>query len=71
MVRDKQSGHIGEFSMDELTSVLYEDFDIGGEDKLILSKGRTYNMLLHELGKISDKDLDLFRDRFTITRSSR
>ena len=40
MVRDKQSGHIGgAFSMAELTSVLYEDFDIGGKDKLILSKG--------------------------------
>ena len=36
----KQSGHIGGgFSMIELTSVLYEDYDIGGKDKLILSKG--------------------------------
>jgi len=66
MVRDKQSGHIGgAFSMAELTSVLYEDFDIGGEDKLILSKGHAVPILyavLHEMGKISDKDLDLFRE---------
>ena len=66
MVRDKQSGHIGgAFSMAELTSVLYEDFDIGGEDKLILSKGHAVPIIyavLHELGKISDKDLDLFRE---------
>ena len=39
MVVAKQSGHIGgAFSMAELTSVLYENFDIGGKDKLILSK---------------------------------
>ena len=66
MVRDKKSGHIGgAFSMAELTSVLYEDFDIGGEDKLILSKGHAVPIIyavLHELGKISDKDLDLFRE---------
>ena len=66
MVRDKQSGHIGgAFSMAELTSVLYEDFDIGGEDKLILSKGHAVPIIyavLHEMGKISDKDLDLFRE---------
>ena len=38
MVVAKQSGHIGgAFSMAELTSVLYENFDIGGKDKLILS----------------------------------
>ena len=38
MVVAKQSGHIGgAFSMAELTSVLYEDYDIGGKDKLILS----------------------------------
>ena len=31
MVMAKKSGHIGgAFSMAELTSVLYEDFDIGG-----------------------------------------
>ena len=66
MVRDKQSGHIGgAFSMAELTSVLYEDYDIGGKDKLILSKGHAVPIIyavLHELGKISDDDLDLFRE---------
>jgi transketolase N-terminal domain/subunit len=36
MVMAKQSGHIGgAFSMAELTSVLYEDYDMGGKDKLI------------------------------------
>ena len=66
MVMAKKSGHIGgAFSMAELTSVLYEDFDIGGKDKLILSKGHAVPILyaaLHELGKISDKELDLFRE---------
>ena len=66
MVYDKKSGHIGGcFSMAELTSVLYEDYDIGGKDKLILSKGHAVPIIyavLHELGKISDDDLDLFRE---------
>ena len=66
MVVAKQSGHIGgAFSMAELTSVLYEDFDIGGKDKLILSKGHAVPIIyavLHELGQISDDDLDLFRE---------
>ena len=39
LIGDSQSGHIGgAFSMAELTAVLYEDYDIGGEDKLILSR---------------------------------
>ena len=66
MVVAKQSGHIGgAFSMAELTSVLYEDYDIGGKDKLILSKGHAVPIIyavLHELGQISDDDLDLFRE---------
>ena len=66
MVMAKKSGHIGgAFSMAELTSVLYEDYDIGGKDKLILSKGHAVPIIyavLHELGKISDDDLDLFRE---------
>ena len=66
MVRDKQSGHIGgAFSMAELTCVLYEDYDIGGKDKLILSKGHAVPIIyavLHELGKITDDELDLFRE---------
>ena len=51
--------------MAELTSVLYEDYDIGGKDKLILSKGHAVPIIyavLHELGQISDDDLDLFRE---------
>lgn len=40
MVYEKQSGHIGgSFSIAELISVLYNDYDINGNDKLILSKG--------------------------------
>ena len=66
MVYDKKSGHIGVcFSMAELTSVLYEDYDIGGKDKLILSKGHAVPIIyavLHELGKISDEELNLFRE---------
>ena len=43
MVVAKQSGHIGgAFSMAELTSVLYEDYDIGGKDKLILSNAKKF-----------------------------
>ena len=66
MVMAKQSGHIGgAFSMAELTSVLYEDYEIGGKDKLILSKGHAVPIIyavLHELGQISDEELDLFRE---------
>ncbi len=66
MVVAKQSGHIGgAFSMAELTSVLYEDYEIGGKDKLILSKGHAVPIIyavLHELGQISDDELDLFRE---------
>ena len=66
MVVAKQSGHIGgAFSMAELTAVLYEDYDIGGEDKLILSKGHAVPIIyavLHETGQITDEDLDLFRE---------
>ena len=43
----------------------YEDFDIGGKDKLILSKGHAVPIIyavLHELGQISDEELDLFRE---------
>ena len=51
--------------MAELTSVLYEDYEIGGKDKLILSKGHAVPIIyavLHELGQITDEDLDLFRE---------
>jgi len=66
MVYQKKSGHIGgAFSMAELTSVLYSNYDIGNSDKLILSKGHAVPIIyaaLHELGKLSDEDLDLFRE---------
>jgi len=51
--------------MAELVSVLYHEYDIGGNDKLILSKGHAVPIIyavLHELGKISDHDLSLFRE---------
>jgi len=51
--------------MAELTCVLYEDYDIGGKDKLILSKGHAVPIIyavLHELGQITDEELDLFRE---------
>ena len=64
MVRAKQSGHIGGcFSMAELTSVLYEEYEMGGKDKLILSKGHAVPIIyaaLHEMGEITDEELDLF-----------
>jgi transketolase len=66
MVYEKQSGHIGgSFSIAELITVLYNDYDINGKDKLILSKGHAVPIIyaaLHELGKISDADLKLFRE---------
>ena len=66
MVYEKKSGHIGgSFSMAELTSVLYDDYDIGGKDKFILSKGHAVPIIyaaLHETGQITDEELDLFRE---------
>ncbi len=66
MVYEKQSGHIGgSFSIAELISILYNNYDINGKDKLILSKGHAVPIIyaaLHELGKISDEDLKLFRE---------
>ena len=63
MVVAKQSGHIGgAFSMAELTSVLYEDYDIGGKDKLILSKGHAVPIIyavLDETGPVSYTHLTL------------
>ena len=66
MVYAKKSGHIGgSFSLAELVALLYSDYDIGGKDKLILSKGHAVPILyaaLHELGKITDEQLALFRE---------
>lgn len=66
MVYNKKSGHIGgSFSLAELVAVLYADYDIGGLDKLILSKGHAVPILyaaLNVLGKISDEELNTFRE---------
>ena len=66
MVYDKKSGHIGgSFSIAELIAALYSDYDIGGKDKLILSKGHAVPILysvLNEIGKISDEELNTFRE---------
>ena len=68
MVYDKQSGHIGgSFSIAELVSYLYNNFELLSEDgdKLILSKGHAVPILyaaLYELGVLSDDDLEKFRE---------
>lgn len=66
MVYNKKSGHIGgSFSLAELVAVLYSDYDIGGMDRLILSKGHSVPIIfsvLHELGKLSDEELNTFRE---------
>ena len=66
MVYNKKSGHIGgSFSLAELIAVLYSDYDIGGKDKLILSKGHAVPILyaaLNVLGKITDEELNSFRE---------
>ena len=70
MVYEKKSGHIGgSFSLAELISYLYSNFDLisNEEDspKLILSKGHTVPIIyavLYELGCISEDDLSLFRE---------
>lgn len=66
MVYQKKSGHIGgSFSLAETIAVLYSDFDIGGADRLILSKGHAVPILyavLNVLGKISNEELNTFRE---------
>ena len=56
---------VGSFSIAELIAVLYSNYDIGGNDKLILSKGHAVPIIyaaLNELGKISDEELLTFRE---------
>lgn len=66
MVYEKQSGHIGgSFSLAEIVTYLYENFDLiePNKDKLILSKGHAVPILyavLYELGHIDS--LDNFRE---------
>ena len=66
LVYKKKSGHIGgSFSIAELICTLYNNYNIGETDKLILSKGHSVPIVyaaLHELGLISDDDLDKFRE---------
>lgn len=64
MVYNKQSGHIGgSFSICELISYLYSEYDIINKDKLILSKGHAVPALyavLFEMGYI--ENLNSFRE---------
>src|SRR3990167_6503045 len=69
MVFEKKSGHIGgSFSLAELISLLYSEFDLANEDrknKLILYKAHCVPILyaaLHELGKITKEELKTFRE---------
>jgi transketolase len=70
MVYEKKSGHIGgSFSLAELISFLYSNFNLISNEKdspkLILSKGHTVPIIyavLYELGCISEDDLSLFRE---------
>ena len=66
MIYTKKSGHIGgSFSIAELVAVLYSDYDFTNRDKLILSKGHSVPIIyaaLHEIGVLSDADIDLFRE---------
>lgn len=64
MVYEKQSGHIGgSFSLCEIISYLYSNYDLINHDKLILSKGHAVPVIysvLYELGYIDD--FKLFRE---------
>lgn len=64
MVYSKKSGHIGgSFSIAELISYLYSDFDLINKDKLILSKGHGVPIVyatLYEMGVIDE--IDSFRE---------
>ena len=70
MIYEKKSGHIGgSFSLAELISFLYSNFNLISNEKdspkLILSKGHTVPIIyavLYELGCISEDDLSLFRE---------
>jgi len=66
IVYSKKSGHIGgSFSIAEIISFLYSNYDFDKENKLILSKGHAVPIVyavLHELNKITDEDFNLFRE---------
>jgi len=64
MVYNKKSGHIGgSFSLCEIISYLYLNYDLINKDKLILSKGHAVPVIyavLYELGYL--ENLDSFRE---------
>lgn len=70
MVYAKKSGHIGgSFSIAELISYLYGNYDLSSSDiysdKLILSKGHAVPAIyaaLYEMGKISNEEIASFRE---------
>ena len=69
MVYNKKSGHIGgSFSLAELISLLYSEYDLASEnrkDRLVLSKAHAVPILyaaLNVLGKITDEELKTFRE---------
>jgi transketolase len=66
MVYRAQSGHIGgSFSLAEVIAFLFNNFDVTGRDKIILSKGHAVPIIyaaLHEKGIISKKELLTFRE---------
>lgn len=70
MVFEKKSGHIGgSFSLAELISYLYSNFDLVSDEKdsakLILSKGHSVPIIyavLYELGCIKEEEFSLFRE---------
>jgi transketolase len=64
MIYDKKSGHIGgSFSICDVVTYLYNEYDLINKDKLILSKGHAVPVLyavFYELGLIDS--LDSFRE---------
>ena len=67
MIHNAKSGHIGgSFSMADIISVLYSNFNLtdGKNDKLILSKGHAVPAIYAALvlaGVVEEKELETFR----------
>ena len=72
MVFEKKSGHIGgSFSLAELISYLYSNFDLVSNEKdsakMILSKGHSVPIIyavLYELGCINEEEFSLLSGKF-------
>lgn len=66
MVYQKQSGHIGgSFSICEIISYLYSNYDLINKDKLILSKGHavpTLYAIFQEMDLLFENELFTFRE---------